>query len=268
MTDPERLSQRSSGLAAELLRAAGAEQPNDRGMQQTLLALGLSGAVLSTTSVVGATAVASAPLASVAAAGAANGSAGLTAAGAIKSVSAMLIVKWIGIGVIGGAGLMGVAAVASEAPSPVVHTAPKRTPEVSLAAAKPSRVEPRVSVVASAAPEPVVTAAPSAHSAPVAEARASNPELDPSESLGLEVVYIDRARALLGSGQSSEGLQLLEGYEQKFHSARLLPEVLFLQLEAYERSGRYSDARRTAQRLVDDFPKSPHAGRARKFLGQ
>jgi len=72
MTDPERFSQRSTGLAAELLRASAAEQPNARGMQQTLMALGLSGVVLSTTSVAGATAVGAAPVASAVSGGAAT----------------------------------------------------------------------------------------------------------------------------------------------------------------------------------------------------
>src|SRR4051812_28420253 len=112
MTDPERFSRRTKGLAAELLRAAANERPSDRGMQQTLLALGLSGVVLSSTAVAAATA-AGAQLTRVACASAATGSVGLTSAGTVKAVSATLIIKWVGIGVLGGIGLAGVAAVAS-----------------------------------------------------------------------------------------------------------------------------------------------------------
>jgi hypothetical protein len=45
-----------------------------------------------------------------------------------------------------------------------------------------------------------------------------------------------------------------------------LPEVLFLQLQTLEQLGRTAEARSAAKRLVDGFPKSPHASRARKLL--
>ena len=268
MTDPERFSQRSTGLAAELLRASAAEQPNARGMQQTLMALGLSGVVLSTTSVAGATAVGAAPVASAVSAGAATGSAGLTAAGSIKTVSAALVVKWIGLGVLGGVGLAGVAAVASPTPSAVVSPAPTHAPVVSRALPTPTRPEAPTAVVASAAPTVVPPATPLAPRAFAAEPHSTNTELYRGTPLASEVAYVDRARALLAANQWSQGLALLEGYEQAFHEARLLPEVLFLQLDAYERSGRESEARRAAQRLATGYPTSPHAGRARKLLGQ
>jgi outer membrane protein assembly factor BamD (BamD/ComL family) len=100
------------------------------------------------------------------------------------------------------------------------------------------------------APEPVVSA----------------PAIDVGAPLAAEVAYVDRARALLRAGQTEQGLSLLRGYEAQFPEARLLPEVLFLQLETLERSGRTGDARAAAQRLVDGFPQSPHAARARKLL--
>jgi hypothetical protein len=63
-------------------------------------------------------------------------------------------------------------------------------------------------------------------------------------------------------------LSQLAGYEREFPEARLLPEVLFLRLETCERLGRGVEARAAAQRLVDGFPKSPHAARARQLLGR
>lgn len=267
MTDPERFSRRSTGLAAELLQAAAKERPSDHGMQQTLLALGLSGAVLSGAAVAAATA-GGAQLTRVASASAATSSVGLTSAGTIKTVSATLIIKWVGIGVLGGVGLAGVATVASPMPSAIVRVAPPRTAEVSRTRAKPTRSEPRTAaLVASTAPV-AVPVAPSTPRVVAVEPRASNRELDLGERLAAEVAYVDRARSLLAASPSSQGLSLLEGYEQKFHEARLLPEVLFLQIDAYERAGRSAEARRAAQRLVDTFPKSPHVGRARKLLDQ
>jgi len=270
MTDPERFSRRSTGLAAELLRAGADDQPGPDGMQQTLVALGFSGVVLSSAGVAGAASVGSAPLTSAVSASAATS--GLTTVGAIKSASATLVIKWVGIGLVGGVGLASVASVAAR-PSPkssAVDHAPPSTAQVNRAAVTPRRPESRPAVADSPAPQLVASAVPSAlHAVAVAvESRATNSELEVGELLAAEVAYVDRARALLAAGQSSQGLSLLAGYEQKFRGARLLPEVLFLQLEAYERSGQSNEARNAAQRLVADFPKSPHAGRARKLLAR
>jgi len=272
MTDPERFSQRSTGLAAELLRAGADDQPGPDGMQQTLAALGFSGVVLSSAGVAGAASVGSAPLTSAVSASAATS--GLTTAGAIKSASATLVIKWVGIGLVGGVGLASVASVAAR-PSPkpsavVIDDARSSTAHVNRAAVTPTLPESRPAVADSPAPQLVASAAPSAlHAVAVAvESRLTNSELEVGELLAAEVAYVDRARARLAAGQSSQGLSLLAGYEQKFRGARLLPEVLFLQIEAYERTGQSNEARNAAQRLVADFPKSPHAGRARRLLAR
>jgi hypothetical protein len=89
---------------------------------------------------------------------------------------------------------------------------------------------------------------------------------DESAPLAAEVMFVDRARADLAGGRTADALSALGDYERQFPDARLLPEVLFLQLETYERLGRTSDARRAAQRLVSGFPRSPHVGRARALL--
>ena len=49
MTDPERISKRSLGLAAQLLQAGADEQPAEAAVRQTLAALGVSAAVVTTT---------------------------------------------------------------------------------------------------------------------------------------------------------------------------------------------------------------------------
>jgi hypothetical protein len=268
MTDPERISQRSAGLSAQLLQAGADEEPGAQGMQRTLAALGVSTAVVATTSAASAVA-GSAKLAS-AAGGASVGTA--AAGGVVKAASTTLLVKWIGIGVVGGVGLAGVAAVATQ-PAPQVSETPAPTAAQQRApapqalpheAAEPAR--PSASV---AAPEievpapPVAAAARSSVSEPVGQ-----PLLEVGAPLAAEVSYVDRARALLTSGQTEQGLSLLQSYEQKFPEARLLPEVLFLRLETCDRLGRRGEARSAAQRLLDGFPKSPHAARARRVLGE
>lgn len=266
MTDPERISKRSAGLSAQLLQAGADEEPSARGMQQTLAALGVSTAVVTTTSTAGAVA-GSAKLSSAASAGAGTAAAGSV----VKAASTTLLVKWIGIGVVGGVGLAGVAAVATgpspqASGAPAAVTAPQRAAAPQAAPDKAS--EPKHPSVSVAVPEvevpapPVVAAARSSALAPVAE-----PVLEVGAPLAAEVSYVDRARALLTSGQTEQGLSLLQGYEQKFPEARLLPEVLFLRLETCDRLGRKGEARAAAQRLLDGFPKSPHAARARKVLG-
>jgi hypothetical protein len=275
MTDPDRLSRRASGLAAELLHAAAEEQPTDAGMQQTLLALGVSGILLSSTSaaaVVGAKLMGTAGAGTAGAGAAGFGAAGLTNAGSITPLSMIVVLKWLGMGVVGGLSLAGVAAVATKpsAPSarPVVVSRPTDAPpQAKQAAAAPRKSESQPVVVQEPAPDLAVSASPRAVVGRV-ELPAAEPVLDVGIPLVAEVAYVDHARALLVAGQASEGLALLDHYEQKFPGARLLPEVLFLQLEACERSGRSAEARSAARRLVEGFPKSPHAGRARKLLEQ
>jgi hypothetical protein len=268
MTDPERISKRSQGLAAQLLQAGAEEQPGDAGMQRTLAALGVTAAVATTASTAGAVA---GTMKATSAAGASAGGAGVgvsAAGGAVKAVSATLLLKWIGIGVVGGVGLAGAAAVAtrSAAPAPSVSQA-----AVSLPRALPAPAQ----VVVEAARPGVVADPPAVEPAPapvVAAPRVSGevavaaPALEIGAPLAAEVAHVDRARALLSAGQADQGLALLQSYEREFAEARLLPEVLFLRMETCARLGRQAEARAAAQRLVDGFPKSPHASRARKLL--
>jgi hypothetical protein len=241
MTDPQRISSRASGLAAELLRASADEQPNAEGMQRTLAALGVSGVVLTATS---AASAAAAPVASTG-----------------KAVSAALLAKWIGVGLVGGVGLASAASVvttpAVAPPTPVVETrsAPPR-----------ARAAPSVAAM----PAPASVPAPSASSAArTLVTAAPTPPPDTEEDvapLAAEVSFVDRARADLAAGKTAQALSALGDYERQFPDARLLPEVLFLQLETYERLGRTGEARRAAQRLVSGFPRSPHTARARELL--
>jgi hypothetical protein len=257
MTDPERISHRSSGLAAELLRAGAAEEPRSAGVERTLAALGVSGALLTT----------AATASGVAAGGGAAAAGAATGAKAVKAVSALLLAKWIGVGVVGGVGLAGAAAVVSsplaDAPSamPAAVSAPRAVTPVRAAPSEPV-VAPQIAEPAAEVVEPSVTTSPAASLA----VPKSEPALDVGAPLAAEVAFIDRARGLLASGQAEQGLRLLSGYEQQFPEARLLPEVLFLRLETCDRLGRRAEAQSAARRLVDGFPKSPHAARARQLL--
>lgn len=266
MTDPERISKRSFGLAAQLLRAGGDEQPGAAGMERTLLALGVSGAAL-TSALAANAAVASGVKLSGAALGSAAG-----AGSATKVVTATLLVKWISVGVLGGVTLSGAAALMSTPATPAavpVARASAASPKAAPIAAAPSAPALGVEIATLPSSEPAaVVAAPSvvpSHGA-AAEAVAPDVVLEVGAPLAAEVAFIDGARALLASGQAEQGLAQLRRYEQEFPEARLLPEVLFLRLETCDRLGRSSEARAAATRLVAGFPHSPHAARARKLL--
>lgn len=257
MTDPERISQRSSGLAAELLRAGATEQPRGAGMKRTLAALGVSGALLTTAS-------------TASAVGGATGTAAaaLTGSKAVKAVSGLLLAKWIGLGVVGGVGLAGAAAAVS---APAAPAASMQAAPVVERPAWPRVVASVAPAAPEVAPPPASeAAAPPAPSIPVSGlvADRAEPELDLGAPLAAEVAFVDRARSALAAGRAEQGLAQLAGYEREFPEARLLPEVLFLRLETCERLGRRTEARAAAGRLVDGFPKSPHAARARQLLGQ
>lgn len=256
MTDPERISRRGAGLAAQLLRSSAEEEPNDVGLERTLAALGVSGAVLSTTSAAGAVgAAASAKLTSA------------VSAGAGKAVTGALLLKWVGVGVVSGVGLAGAAALvtAPTQPPPPAVSAPSRRVVTPVVSATPRAVRPTASPLVSAE-APVEPAVPP-RAVPSVREPVTPPTAEASAPLAAEVAYVDRARAQLAAGSAEAGLDALARYEREFPEARLLPEVLFLQLETYQRLGRTAEARRAAERLVSAFPKSPHATRARAVLG-
>ena len=189
-----------------------------------------------------------------------------------KAFRLALLLKWIGVGVVGGVGLAGAASIATRALTPV-HVV---TPMVAPPPIAPSQVSASAQPVLpnrelEAVPEVV---APEAVPSTVVPAPHVNmvappvPELDVGAPLAAEVAYVDRARALLAAGQTDQGLSLLQSYEREFPEARLLPEVLFLRMETADRLGRSTEAQSAAKRLLDGFPKSPHAARARKLLNQ
>src|SRR6478752_4528230 len=153
MTDPERISKRGVGLAAQLLQAGADEQPRHDGVQRTLVALGVSGVVLTSTS------------AASAATGAKLMSGAAAISGTASVVSTTLLLKWVGIGVVAGIGLAGAAAVAT-APS-----APARVASIPTRSAP--QVRPQPAIPKSAQPAPALAVAP----APEASAATPTPTL-------------------------------------------------------------------------------------------
>ena len=102
----------------------------------------------------------------------------------------------------------------------------------------------------------------------IAQPAASRPEAeaDVGAPLSAEVAALDGARQALGAGDAARTLELLNDYESRFANARMLPEALYLRLEAFELKGERSNAEAVARRIVNAYPSSPHAARARAVL--
>ena len=255
MTDePTRLLDESdSELLRTLLGAAREEQPQAAALRRTLTAVGVG---------VSAVAVASSSSASTGAATTAAAGGASLAAGKAAVPTSLIVGKWLGFGLI--TGLVATTAVytVSDAMAPARPVEPPAAvvlpPPTSVAAPiVPAPATPASTAPPSEAPPAAVSAILPAPSASVSE---------PEPSLAAEVSTLDDARHALKAGDAIRALSLLERYEQRFPDARMLPEALFIRMEAFTRKGDDSGALAVAERIVRSFPKSPHAARARALL--
>jgi TolA-binding protein len=245
MNDPERLHDGAgSPLLRTMLSAAREEQPSDRALQRTLIAISAGTAVLGASAVAG---------------------------GAGSSTSFGVILKWVGIGATAGLVTAGAAVTLDQrlapgtassaiSPGPVTQAAPR----VELAA-RPRQPAPATDEAeeTETETEPPAGKRPlnTAPSAPAVELKEDDP------SLNAEVAALDRARKSLASGQADRALGELGAYARDFPGGRLGPEALFLRMEASAQRGDQASAERAARELLQHHPNSPHAARARAVLG-
>jgi TolA-binding protein len=283
MKDPDRLVHRASdGLMRSMLSAAREEAPHSSAKQRTILAFAAGAAVLGTAGAAGANGAALAGGAGVAKAG---GGAALVSAGAgaaagtvgsavvagsgattgITGTTALLVAKWLGIGVMSGVLTAGTANELAR---------PSRDPAAETRAAISGDETPR----AVAAPAPLVERRPAEREVPQAAAPDSPPvrrfepspppQIDDSRALAREVSSIDGAREALRTKDPDRALAELSRYERAFPSGSLAPEALYLQLEALLQRGDQFRARAVAEKLLRAHPKSPQAARARAVLAR
>ena len=92
-------------------------------------------------------------------------------------------------------------------------------------------------------------------------------EVDPDAQLAAETALLDRARQALASGNASSAVRTLNDYDARFAHPNLLPEALYLRLEALTLQGDAAGTQAVARRLLSTFPGGPHAARARAVLG-
>jgi hypothetical protein len=248
MNDPERLLHASpDGLSARLLRAGIDEAPTKHSLERTLVAVGAAAGVLGAAGTAGAGAV-----------GAMGG--GQVAA----TLTFVSLAKWAGIGVASGVAVSLAAQVAERAPprhvepAPIVvqSAPPAPQPAAERVASKPTREDPPVE--ASVRTE---TRGLAPTNAPKTSATDSS-----GAPLAAEVTFVDRGRALFQHGDSQGALGALAAYERTFSEPRLLPEVLYLRMEASLSAGDRARPSDLARRLLRDYGKGPQAARARAVL--
>jgi hypothetical protein len=241
---------RASSLGSTLLSAGRDEEPSDEALARTLATVGAGAAVVALTTGVAA---------------GASMSMSTAAKGSVALGSFTSLVKWLGIGALSGTVVAGITHAVAPAPvaaplvnAPVVavvpaaehasESPPARSMNLESAEAIPTEEEPPKPAVLRT--EPRSEPEPAAAKAPLAA----------------EVALVDRARASLASGAPARALEELSHYETSFRDPRLLPEVLFLRLEAHLASGDTARARQTAEQSLRLFPRSPHAARAREVI--
>jgi hypothetical protein len=227
-------------LLVRLVRAGASERPSMRSMSRTLSALGLGATTLGVA-------------ASAGAFGAASPASALTLA---------VVCKWASVGlasgVVSASVLHGVARLPSSASGPSLPTAAVQTPVTPRVASTPS--------VRSAASSSSSGASSSASVVRAPSPRFAAPDDAFKAPLAAELRVVDQGRALLQKNELRAALSALDRYERDFAEPRLLPEVLFLRMEALTRLGLTPRAVAVASQLARDFPRSPHAARARAVL--
>jgi hypothetical protein len=265
-------------LAARLLRAGSREAPSQKSLERTLSALGLSASAA-----LGASAVAASTTNASAATASATTASGATVSKVAGTMSAVALMKVAGLGALAGVVAAGSAyelsrpserAAAVSKPSlPALHTAHRAgahsaTRSVAQPGAPPLSERGEASAPADAMTRELLRERALVRDTtrvPHAKALAAEP-LETAPELAAEIAFVDRGRVSFQSGAFRETLSALEAYERTFPARRLLPEVLYLRMQAYDGSGDERRALEAATHFLREFPRSPHASSARARL--
>ena len=255
MNGPERLGEAGSDLARHLLGAAREELPSRASLQRALAALGVGASVLTASGIAGTAA---------AGAGAAfGGSAGTASAIKIAPFGLFgVAVKWLGIGAVGGLMTAGALQQTGLASAPRSEASPPQSIESKPSRPPSARPSPRLAAPAGL-PETADVPAPS-ESRRAARPPQTTPH--PTPALAAEVAAVDRAREAVASGNAERALGELDAYERGFAERRLMPEALYLRMEALAQRGDTAASRAAARKLLAADPNGPHAARARARL--
>lgn len=250
----------ASDAIARMLQAARGERPSEASLARSIAAASV-GAVTATT-----TAAAGATLGKI-------GSSSAVATKALGLLSGFHALKWLLVGALLGSVVMAtVQAPRSATPSKTAEqkrepTKPRVAAPTPRSASDASPASPSAASVP--APEPVP--ATSERTLPPGSARPTDgarraPALVESEHLADEVRIIDEATRALNGGAATRALTLLDAYDRSYPERRFAPEALYLRMESLTQLGRGGEARSIAKRLVNAYPTSPQASRARALL--
>ncbi len=258
MSEPRRFLKDGGAFEQSLLRSAHEDRPSPGSRQRALAALGVGAGVLGA----GATATAAVS----------------TASPALKAAASLGLLKWIGVGIAGGALVIGAARVAHSVtpqPTPVAATAFDQSARSQAAPSRSPAGNPP-SVPAETTKEPVfeeivtpsAVAAPAASAAaPVAEAPRMRTPLPASSALADEIAALDGAREALASGDAPRALRALDARDRAFPHGALGPEAMVLRIEALALRGDRAAATRLAEAFLAASPRSAHASRIRTLVG-
>lgn len=225
-----------------------------------------------------------------ASAGGASLGAGVAGAGATvaKVAGVSLFTKLVGVAVVGLAVTGGAVLARHElasAPDPSVpvesSTSPKGlesvaqtlpgTPNAPVPTAKLTADDPAPALEATTKPAESPKATPEAPEAPKpsATSKPSSTAESPRETtLRDEVVLLDRARAEIARGATTEALATLAKHDATYPRGFLGSEAEVLRIEALVRAGRTAEATSRGEALLAREPNGPHAQRVRTLLGQ
>lgn len=279
--DPIRLlDDEGSPLLKSLISAGREEEPQAAALRRTLVAVGVAGVLSTTSAAAAASSAATAagasgtPAVGALAGGSASASAAATstvAAGAAKGVASstlIVVAKWLAVGALTGtvasSAVYGVSGALTPAPVASSASRVEATPSAPKVLPRQPSVHDELREIPAPPPVEVTLPPPAAGPAPAAPEPSAERT---GSSLAAEVTALDGARQALGAGDAPRALELLNGYESRFREPRMLPEVLYLRLEAFTLKGDRSSAEAVARRILLVYPTSPHAARARTVLG-
>jgi hypothetical protein len=280
MSEPRRLLDgEASEFERTLLGAAREDGPSPGARARLAASLGVAAGVAGVAATAG-TASAAVKTASAGAAAVAGGAVAGGAASGGAALGSALVLKWLAIGIAGGALAVGGAAAVGRGSSPspaastdasravVAHEAPRLVEARGASTGTPpSAVEAPENIPPSAveAPAPSSSTAPAAP--PSARAPVASAAAEPSP-LAEETALLDRARAALAAHDGPGALAALAEHDRRFASGALGPEALVVRVEALVASGRRVEAERAGERFLASHPSSPHARRIRSLLGR
>ncbi len=236
MRDPDRLVDGGEGLEVALLRSALPDTPSQGSKRKMLVALGI-------------------------ASGVATASAEATAAGTLAKVGLAGLLKWVGIGVIGGAAMVGVVETVAPQAAPVSRAEIVEPPPLPRTPSEQAPLTVKEAPAPPAASEEVVSAEPSPQAA-----RSQEPGAN-TTSLADEVRALDGARKALAGGNAKACLEKLDSYRVEFPRGVLGLEATVLRIEALAASGARTQARDLGTRFLASHPDSAHAARVRSVIG-